>query len=162
MDGALVDTVTTDGNGRTYAALDAGDYYCAEIEAAKGFKLDDTPHYFTVVDGKATTLTVTNTPFSGILLHKTDSTTGEGIYEVKFLLYDADRNPLGEYTTDDEGYIYIDDLPNESSARYHLRELEAPPGYKLDKEYKTVYVQPGKTIEVEWENTPHHRPNPSL
>lgn len=133
MDGALVDAATTDGNGRTYAALDAGDYYCVEIEAAKGFKLDDTPHYFTVVDGKATTLTVTNIPFSSILLHKMDSTTGEVIYEVKFLLYDANRNPLGEHTMDDEGYIYIDDLPNEGGTWYYLRELEAAPGYKLDK-----------------------------
>ena len=32
--------------------------------------------------------------------------------------------------------------------------MEAAPGYELDKEYKTVYVQPGKTVEIEWENTP--------
>ena len=32
--------------------------------------------------------------------------------------------------------------------------MEAAPGYELDKEYKTVYVKPGETTEVKWENTP--------
>ena len=38
MDGALVETVTTDSTGRVHVDLDAGDYYAVEIEAAKGFK----------------------------------------------------------------------------------------------------------------------------
>ena len=84
MDGALVDTVTTDKQGRAHLDLDAGDYYAVEIEAAEGFKIDSTPHYFTVQDGKTTTLTVTNAPFSGVIIHKVDSVTGEGIYGVTF------------------------------------------------------------------------------
>ena len=60
MDGALVDTVTTDSAGRVHVALDAGDYYAVEIEAAQGFKLDSTPTYFTITDGKTTTLTGKN------------------------------------------------------------------------------------------------------
>ena len=35
-----------------------------------------------------------------------------------------------------------------------VRELKAAPGYELDKEYKTIYVQPGKTVEIEWQNVP--------
>ncbi|MEY8420576.1 SpaA isopeptide-forming pilin-related protein [Oscillospiraceae bacterium 44-5] len=154
MDGALVDTVTTGDNGRVHVSLDAGDYYCVEIEAAEGLKIDTTPHYFTIQDNKTTTLTVTNAPFSGIILHKIDSVTGLGIYNVKFLVYDQNKNPLGEYSTDDQGYIYIDDLTVQGKGKLFIRELEAAPGYELDKEYKTVYVQPGKTIEIEWQNTP--------
>ena len=154
MDGALVDTVTTGDRGRVHVSLDAGDYYCVEVEAAEGFKPDSTPHYFTVQDGKTTTLTVTNAPFSGIILHKIDSVTGLGIYNVKFLVYDSNKNPIGEYATDDNGYIYIDDLTVQGKGKLFIRELEAAPGYELDKEYKTVYVQPGKTVEIEWENTP--------
>ena len=154
MDGALVDTVTTGNRGRVHVSLDEGDYYCVEVEAAEGFKLDSTPHYFTVQDGKTTTLTVTNAPFSGIILHKIDSVTGLGIYNVKFLVYDSNKNPIGEYATDDNGYIYIDDLTVQGKGKLFIRELEAAPGYELDKEYKTVYVQPGKTVEIEWENTP--------
>ena len=154
MDGGLVDTITTGDNGRVFLPMDAGDFYAVEIEAAEGFKIDSTPHYFTIQDGKTTTLTVTNAPFSGIIIHKVNSVTGEGIYDVKFLLYDQNKNPIGEYSTDNEGYIYIDDLTVQGKGKLFIRELEAAPGYELDKEYKTVYVQPGKTIEIEWKNTP--------
>ena len=97
---------------------------------------------------------MTNAPFSGIIIHKVNSVTGEGIYDVKFLLYDQNKNPIGEYSTDNEGYIYIDDLTVQGKGKLFIRELEAAPGYELDKEYKTVYVQPGKTIEITWENVP--------
>ena len=151
MDGGLVDTVTTDSQGRVYVELEAGDYYAVEIQAGEGFQVDSTPHYFTAKDNETTTLTVTNKAFSGIIIHKIDSVTEEGIYGVKFVLYDSSKKPIGEYTTDDEGYIYIDDLP--MSGRFYLRELEAAEGYTLDKEYKTVNVQAGKTVHIEWENT---------
>ena len=155
MDDALVDTITTDKNGRAYLPLEDGSYYAIEVEANPDFVLDDTPHYFEVKDGKVTTLRVTNAAASGILIHKVD-TSGEGIYGVKFLLYDEDRNPIGEFTSDDDGYVYItaDDLPDgaNTSGRFYLRELEAAEGYILDKEYKTVYVRPGRTAEIEWVN----------
>ena len=155
MDDALVDTITTDRNGRAFLALEDGSYYAVEVEANPNFVLDDTPHYFEVKDGKVTTLRLTNAARSGILIHKVD-TSGEGIYGVKFLLYDEHRNPIGEFTSDDEGWVYItaDDLPDgaNTSGRFYLRELEAAEGYILDEEYKTVYVRPGHTAEIEWVN----------
>ena len=154
IDDELIDTVTTDKNGRVFAALEDGAYYAVEIEAAEGFKLDDTPHYFEVENGRTTVLRVENKAFSGIIIHKIDSTTKEGIYDVKFLLYDANKNPIGEYSTDQNGYIYIDEALAEGKGRFYIRELEAAEGYELDEQYKTVYVQPGKTIEIEWENVP--------
>lgn len=158
IDDELVDTITTDRNGRAYLALEGGAYYAVEIEANPDYRLNDTPHYFDVEDGKVTTLRITNQKNSGILIHKIDSVTGDGIYGVTFLLYDEGKNPVGEFVTDDDGYIYItaDDLPDgaNTSGRFYVRELEAAEGYELDKEYKTIYVRPGKTAEIEWENTP--------
>ncbi len=150
MDGGLVDTVTTGEDGRVHVDLDAGNYCAVETEADKGFQVDGTPHYFTVEDGKTTTLTVTNRAFSGILIHKIDSASKAGICGVTFLLYDADKNPIGQYTSDDRGYVYIDDLPG--SGRYYLRELEND-GYLVDTQLKTVYVTDGTTTEITWENT---------
>ena len=104
MDDALVDTVTTGKDGRAELDLDAGSYYAVEIEAAEGYKLDNTPTHFTVEDGKPTSITITNKAFSGILLHKTDSVTGKGIQGVTFLLYDSTNKPVGQYTTDNTGF----------------------------------------------------------
>ncbi len=151
MDGALVETVTTGKDGRVHVNLDAGSYYAVETEAAQGFKLDATHHDFTVQDGKTTTLTVKNKPFSGILIHKTDSVTGQGIYGVTFLLYDNTNTPIGQYTSDNSGYVYIEGLTD--GGRYYLRELENP-GYIPDTQMKTVYVTAGETTLIEWKNTP--------
>ena len=150
MDDALVGTVTTDRNGRVFLSLENGSYYAVEIESAEGFKLDDTPHYFEVKNGETTVLQVENTPVSGILIHKTDSATGEGIYGVPFILYDSTNTPVGQYTSNNEGYVLIEGL---EAGRYYLRELENE-GYVPDTEKKTVYVESGETTEVEWENTP--------
>ena len=150
MDDALVGTVTTDRNGRVFLSLENGSYYAVETESAEGFHMDDTPHYFEVENGETTTLQVENTPVSAILIHKTDSTTGEGIYGVPFILYDSTNTPVGQYTSNNEGYVLIEGL---EAGRYYLRELENE-GYVPDTEKKTVYVESGETTEVEWENTP--------
>ncbi len=150
MDGGLVDTITTGDNGRAFKTLDAGDYYLVEIECPKEYKLDPTPHYFTVNDNGTATVTVTNKAFSGILIHKIDSSTRKGIYGVTFLLYDGNHNPVDQFTTDQNGYAYVNTL--ELSGKVYLRELENK-GYKVDEQLKTVYVKPGETTEITWENT---------
>ena len=150
-DGGLVDTVTTGPDGRVYVPLASDSYYAVETEAGKGYQLDSTPIYFTVEDGKTTTKTVTNKAISGILIHKVNAVTGEGIPGVTFLLYDGNHRPIGEYTSDQRGYVYIDNLTE--SGRYYLRELENE-GYVSDTELKTVYVRSGEVAELTWENTP--------
>ena len=150
-DDALVDTVTTGRSGRVYLPLESGDYYAVETESAKGFKLDDTPIYFTVKDGETTRKTVTNAPFSGILIRKVSSADGSGISGIHFLLYNARHTPIGEYVSDQRGHVYIDGLTE--GGRYYLRELEHE-GYIPDTELKTVYVKAGEVTEIEWENTP--------
>ena len=149
-DDALVDTVTTGRDGKVYLPMEAGNYYAVETDCPSSFRLDSAPIYFTVENGQVTRKTVTNQPISGILIHKVDP-DGEGIPGVVFLLYDSNRKPICQYTSDDRGYVYIDDLS--SSGRFYLRELENE-GYIVDDQLKTVYVQAGKVTEVEWENTP--------
>ena len=150
-DDALIDTITTDSEGRATLQLEAGNYYAVETECLKEYRLDSTRHTFNVKDGKNTTLTVENKAFSGILIHKTDAVTGKGLYGVTFLLYDSANKPIGQYTSDNQGYVYIEDLVD--GGRYHLRELENK-GYIPDTQMKTVYVKAGETTLIEWKNTP--------
>ena len=147
----LIDTVTTGRDGRVYVPLEADSYYLVETDCPQDFRLDPTPIYFTVENGETTRQTVTNTPFSGVLIHKIDSTTGEGIPNVTFLVYDSTQTPIDQITTDQSGYAHLDSLT--FSGKLYLRELEAE-GYLVDQDLKTVYVKPGETTLVEWENTP--------
>lgn len=150
-DDALVDTVTTGDTGTVFAPLAEGDYYALELESPSGFKLDSTRHYFSVKDGEVTQEVIENEAVSGILLHKVDSATGEGIPGVSFILYDETHTPIDQQTTDDRGYAWFEDL--EGDGRFYLRELENE-GYIPDTQEKTVYVKSGKTTEITWENTP--------
>ena len=148
---ALGDTVATGKTGSVFVTLEDDSYYAVETESADGFKLDNTPHYFTVKDGSCPPLTVTNAPLSGILLHKISTADGKGIPGVSFILYDSGHNPIDQQTTDDRGYAWFEDLT--VSGRYYLRELENE-GYIPDTQERTVYVKAGETTKVTWKNTP--------
>ena len=152
MNGEIIDTYTTDSDGVIYLPeAESGWYTVTELEAASGYLLDTTPHRIEVKDGQTATLEITNHKSSRILLHKVDKATGKGIYGAVFLLYDSNRNPIGEYVTDQDGYIYADE--GLADGRYYLREIKAAPGYVLDPELKTIYVRYGSTTEIEWSNT---------
>ena len=152
MNGEIIGTYTTDSDGVIYLPeAESGWYTVTELEAASGYLLDTTPHRIEVKDGQTATLEITNHKSSRILLHKVDKATGKGIYGAVFLLYDGNHNPIGEYVTDQDGYIYADE--GLADGRYYLREIKAAPGYVLDPELKTIYVRYGSTTEIEWSNT---------
>ena len=151
MDGEIVGTFTTDENGVIHLPeAENGWYTVTELKAAEGYRLDDTPHRIEVKDGQTATLEITNKAISGILIHKVDSATGEGIPGVSFILYDSGNNPISQETSDDRGYVRLENL---TAGRYYLRELENE-GYIPDTQKKTVYVKSGETTEIEWQNTP--------
>ena len=152
MNGEIIGTYTTDSDGVIYLPkAESGWYTVTELEAASGYLLDTTPHRIEVKDGQTATLEITNHKSSRILLHKVDKGTGKGIYGAVFLLYDSNHNPIGEYVTDQDGYIYANE--GLADGRYYLREIKAAPGYVLDPELKTIYVCYGSTTEIEWSNT---------
>ena len=151
MDGEIVGTCTTDENGVIYLPeAENGWYTVTELKAAEGYRLDDTPHRVEVRDGQTATLEITNKAISGILIHKVNAVTGEGIPGVSFLLYDSGNTPIAQETSDDRGYVRFENL---TAGRYYLRELENE-GYIPDTQKKTVYVKSGETTEIEWKNTP--------
>ena len=152
INGEILGTYTTDRDGViSIPNAESGWYTIVERKAKDGYALDTTPVNACVKDSETTTVEITNQRMASIMIHKIDAATGAGIYGVKFVLYDSGKNPIGEYTTDQDGYIYIDDklVPG----KYYLRELEAADGYIRDEQYKTVYVERGKCAQIEWENS---------
>lgn len=123
------------------------------METIKGYRIDDASRSQTIEVRANDTqqLWFYNAPISRILLHKVDKATGKGISGAVFLLYDSNHNPIGEYVTDQDGYIYADE--GLADGRYYLREIKAAQGYVLDPELKTIYVRAGATTEIEWSNS---------
>ena len=160
-DGSFVDNGTlsskglyrTDKNGQIILSGITGTVVVTEVETIKGYRIDDASRSQTIEVRANDTqqLWFYNAPISRILLHKVDKATGKGISGAVFLLYDSNHNPIGEYVTDQDGYIYADEGP--ADGRYYLREIKAAPGYVLDPELKTIYVRYGSTTEIEWSNT---------
>ena len=143
----------TDKNGQIILSGITGTVVVTEVETIKGYRIDDTSRSQTIEVRANDTqqLWFYNAPTSRILLHKVDKATGKGIYGAVFLLYDSNHNPIGEYVTDQDGYIYADE--GLADGRYYLCEIKAAPGFVLDPELKTIYVRYGSTTEIEWSNT---------
>ena len=85
------------------------------------------------------------------LINVVEGNKEKRIPNVTFLLYDSTNTPVGQYTSDNSGYVYIENLT--VSGRYYLRELENE-GYVPDTQMKTVYVTAGETTLIEWKNIP--------
>ncbi len=154
MNGKRVGTFRTNANGVIVLnGLENGWYTVVETKAAKGYQLDSEPHNVEVKDGEITPITITNRKESAFRIHKVDSVTGKGIYGVTFLISDHYGNPVAQYTSDQNGYVYMD---NHSLAdgKYFIREISVPDGYIMDTEVKTFYVEYGATSTITWYNTP--------
>ncbi len=152
LNGEIVGTFTTDRNGVIQLpGLASGWYAVTELKTQSGYALDTIPQPVEVKNGQMTTLALTNRRTSNILIHKVDADTGKGIYGAVFVLYDAGHNPIREYVSDQNGYVYMDD--GLADGRYYLREIQAAEGYLPDDQLKTIYVQYGSTTEITWKNT---------
>ena len=155
MNGERLGTFITDVNGMIYVPMEpgmSGWLSVVETKSAKGYLLDDTIHNIEVKDGQTAVLRLYNKKAASILIRKVDSVTGKGIYGVTFLLSDENRNPIGEYISDQDGFVWLDSTL--SDGKYFLREIKAAPGYLNDDEVKTIYITGGKTTEITWKNTP--------
>ena len=153
MNGEILGIYRTDSSGLiTLPALPAGWYTACETKAAKGYIFDSEAHNIELRDGKTAVLIVTNRKASGIIIHKIDSLTKKGIYGVTFLLYDENNNPVGQYESDQDGYVFIGgELPE---GKYEIRELTLAKGYTGDDVVHTISLEYGRTTEITWENTP--------
>lgn len=152
MNGEIVGTYVTDKLGVIQLPdLDDGWYQLTEIKAPKGYLLDSTPQKVEVKKGETKTFEFENTASASMLIHKIDSMTRKGIQGVKFVVYDSSMTPIGEYESDDQGYVHLNKTLEDG--KYYVREIVAAEGYILDNKVKSFTVLAGDTAMIEWENT---------
>lgn len=155
--GEMVGFYTTDFSGlATVTGLEDGVYVVTEVSCPEGYRLDPEPQNVIVKAGELATVTFENEKLAGVRIKKIDAVTGEGIYGVRFLIKDEHNNLIGEYSTDQDGYIELDDLltDGKSEIKIKVEEIAAAEGYVLDDTVRTLRIRRGETTELVVENTP--------
>ena len=155
--GEMVGSYTTDSSGlATVTGLEDGVYVVTEISCPEGYRLDPEPQNVIVKAGELATVTFENEKLAGVRIKKIDAVTGKGIYGVRFLIKDEHNNLIGEYSTDQDGYIELDDLltDGKSEIKIKVEEIAAAEGYVLDDTVRTLRIRRGETTELVVENTP--------
>lgn len=155
--GELIGEYTSNSSGLvTVSGLEDGVYVVTEVSCPDGYRLDSTPQNVIVKAGELATVTFENEKLAGVRIKKIDAVTGEGIYGVRFLIKDEYNNLLGEYSTDQDGYIELDDLltDGKSEIKIKVEEIAAAEGYVLDDTVRTLRIRRGETTELVVENTP--------
>ena len=151
--GELVGEYTSNSSGLVnISGLEDGVYVVTEIKAPDGYRLDSTSKNVIVKAGELATVEFENAKMSSVRIKKIDAVTKKGIPDVRFIIKDAHKNLIGEYTTDADGYIELEKELEEG--KYYAEEVQAAPGYIRDEQERTFRVTKGETTEIVWENTP--------
>ena len=144
----LVETVTTDKDGKFTLTTGYGTYRIHQIKGQEGY--DFVKDYTFTVDGstdKANVYFKNEYITSDLEFTKTDFVTGEALPNTTIEIYNADTNEL-VFTgvTDEDGQIIIKGL---GYGKYYILEKNAPEGYELNPERMYFEVtESGKVIKV--------------
>ena len=131
--GDWVENITTGNNGYAYSgALSFGEYYAVEKSVPAGYRLDDTPHYFSLYETWQTVYIDVLNERSGesgrVKIVKTDDKENP-LSGVVFGLYRAwDNKKLAELTTGEDGTVESGLLIPQD---YYLVELSGKDGYEM-------------------------------
>lgn len=155
--GEIIGKYTTNSAGlATVSGLEDGVYVVTELSCPEGYRLDSTPQNVIVKAGELATVEFQNEKLASIRIKKIDAVTKKGVYGVRFLVKDESNNLIGEYSTDQDGYIELDDIltDGKSEVKLKVEEIAAAQGYVLDSTVRTLRVRRGETTELVVENTP--------
>lgn len=161
-DGNVVGKLTTNSKGEAkIKKLKVGAYTVKEIEAPKGYKLEEKVYDLNVT---TTNIDIVKTlynfkeeqKYGSLKIVKIDGQTSTPIPGVKFELYDSNNNLVDTLTTDSEGIIFVEKLP---LGNYYYKEIEAPGDYVIDDTMKIfslseenpdfeITVKNDKSVEV--------------
>lgn len=152
MDGRLIDSYVTDASGTIVTkALAPGFYQIVESKAPEGYVRNDEPQTVEVEADGATTVTFQNFPKTVIQVHKTDAETGDPLQGARFEVMTYDRDFVEYITTDKTGWASTQVLP---AGEYLVREVEAPPGFTIDRTEHRATLRDGRNTVLRITNAP--------
>ena len=149
VNGAFVAELETGRNGYiTVTDLDPGWYTVKETKAPIGYILDDTPKTVELKSDTPAVVEFENQPLNGLHIKKVDP-SGAPLSGAKFRVNEKTGRFIGDYDTDSQGDIVVDNL---QPGWYTIQEIKAPEGYRLDNTPKDVEFVWGQFVTVEFTN----------
>lgn len=142
---------TTDTDGTiTVTGLKPGTLYAKEISTDDPYwEFDTSVKEVKIVANQTATVTFTNTHYGRIQFQKTTN-TGNYLDGWTFRVKDAEGNHVGDYTTDETGTAYTENLP---IGRYTVQELPVEDDYwQTELVFHDVTVKAGETVVDSWHN----------
>lgn len=135
-----MDTFCTENGEIFIDNLPYGNYEIIEIQAPSLYQLNTEPFYVQITEeGQTVFLEVFNRLKSGTLvIEKVDWENLEPLEGVLFGLYDSDQVLIGEYVTDQNGKITIENL---FEGFYYIKELKEIDGYQPLEDFLSIEIK---------------------
>ncbi len=146
--GAQVTALTTGDGGFAYCELNPGVYTGIMTDVPEEYVIDPSPFTFTIKANDRTRLELEIARISHMRIQVIDALTQRGVPGVDIEILTEVNNYVGRYRTDNEGYLWLDQVLAEG--RYRLNMLSVPEGYIRDTQTKTVEVVLQESTDVKW------------
>ena len=114
-----------------------------ELQAPAGYHLNEKVFTAELEENQTVTVTIPDKVKPGLIIRKVDAETGEPLAGAVFTVTRADGSLIGEYLSDANGMVVIENLPE---GTYIIEEIQPPEGYLLDGENSK------KTVNLSFEN----------
>jgi uncharacterized surface anchored protein len=153
--------VSSDTGAVVVPHVQPGIYTITETKAPAGYELNDPVRIVEVTAAgdvyhnsaalAGNTVSFANNKLNSLEIVKLDSVTKNPLSGAMFTVDKANGERIGSYRTDASGKILIPDL---SEGTYVISETAAPTGYILSDAPKSVNINDGKLVSVEFLNKP--------
>ena len=150
--GTMIGEYTTSANGTIVLnRLKAGTYVVEEMQAPNGYEITEPAKTVYLSGEEQTVISIefADKKIGAGEIIKIDAETGKRLKGAEFELRKMNGEIIGQFTTDENGVIHLDDLKD---GRYQATETKAPKGYILDTTPHNFEVKGGKTASITVKN----------
>lgn len=139
----------TDETGSIYIPQLIGGFIVQEIKTKDGYILDNAAKTIYIEKGKVYSMEFFNQPQNAFVIQKMDGDTKAPLADAVIKVTTVDDQFIGQYTTDESGFITIKGL---KPGTYKVQEISAPEGYNLDNTVKLVHLKQNEPQKLELYN----------